>query len=321
MQRQGSACASWLLRGPMIVGVLLVALCVQATTPSMPPTAAPPPPDTPLQARLPGLRAGIARGDALAMCVLAAALDDCETYGRRLTELQEYLRIAGRAAASRGDRDAAAAFSANNARVRQDLEPNLLGWAKSCAGASDYSRAQRIDLWHDAAQAGNRNALATYGSGAAFHVAFADPLTGLEPQLAAHRAQAETLTLLAARRGDVFAVSALASAYADNESVQQRSLLAQAVQPDRVKAVALYARLARAMDALPQGRSNWLGRHYARFQLQRVREGLTPEAAVRAQALGEEWDKSWAPIDTSAAGLVGYWSNDKVEVATDHCMR
>lgn len=311
MAKHGIARVSrpWLKMAGLVIAI--TALSVHANSPSPPPSESPPPPGPSLQTRYPGLSLGIERGDPVAMCELALALDRCETYAKRLVELKDYLQLRNKAFASSDNPQTAAAASHDDALLRARLEPNLLAWAASCAHVPAYGAGQRIALWGEAAKAGNRTALAMYASGAVFRGDGSFGSAQLESQVERYRVEAETLALLAARRGVVSVAAALASAYAPSDPPEVQGLLSQSVQRDRVKAVALSARVATAMQALPADRANWFRRNFSNFQLQRLRSGLSPEDAARADALGRQWQQAWAPMDVSPAGLATFWSADE----------
>lgn len=302
----------------MAIGSLCLVAAGHAVTPRMPPRPAPPPPTVPLRDRLPALQAGVAQGDPVAMCALASALDDCETYATRLVELQDDLQRRAAATSAHQDAQTADAMERDAVALRARLEPALLGWQAACAGAPALGPAERIDLWHDAAQAGNRTALMVYVGAARLTT---DP-AGLEPQRATYRAQAEALARSAARRGDAIAHQTLASAYWPGDPQSAQAPLAQAVQPDRAMAVALLTRLAGAMRTLPKERNRWFRARQADFQLQRVRVGMSAQEVTRAERLVAEWNGAWAPIDITPAGLALYWPASEAErLAQRDCAR
>lgn len=216
------------------------------------PRAPLPPQDTPLRLIQADLTARARAGDAGAACRLAAELHRCEQAQTSLRRFEDYLENNERYLGAITD-------PAKREQIRQQTGNNsvqagerLLRNAESCDGIAQVSLAERVGYWRQAALAGNRGALLQYASGNAFQWR---SVMDVLPQLQVYRQEAETLALRAAANGDLRAVLALAAAYTPNEESRSRNMLAQSVQPDPARALALYryaeAAMAASNQALP----------------------------------------------------------------------
>ena len=122
-----------------------------------------------------------------------------------------------------------------------------------------------------------------YANGNAFR--FDDMLDAL-PELARYRTEAESMAMRAANAGDLGMTYALAMGYAAGAEGGRRSFLAQVVQPDEARALALFRRLAEA-----PGFADMAPRHPVRHAIGANLSGLEdivdPAALTRAtQAMG-----------------------------------
>jgi hypothetical protein len=264
-----------------------------------------PPQDTPLRLVQAELTARARDGDAGAACRLAAELHRCEEVQRNLSNFDHEIEGRERFLDTIGD-------AAQRAQMRQQMGSGslqtgerLLRDAASCEGITQLSLAERVGYWRQAALAGNRGALLQYASGNAFQWR---SVMEVLPQLQVYRREAEGLALRAAAAGDLRAVLALAAAYTPDERGRPRSLLAQSVQPDPARALALYRYAETAMAAGDQA----LPRDVRERMFDRPRKALDgllqSDDHQRADALAAQWQREWtAPSkpDRAQGGFIG----------------
>ncbi len=269
-------------------------------SPSLPPgTQRPadgplPPLDRPLRATLPELKRRADAGEAAATCRLATELDFCAQIRMRLAGTAEMLRATEHAGANAEQQE-------QNRRAMLAQSERVLQESAHCEGVPESTPAQRTGYWRSAALAGNPMALRYYASGGAFrHENLLDQLDALR----VYRGEAESLALRAAQAGDRGMVMALAQAYSPDGPEQRRSLLAQAVKPDGVRALAFSLR---AQDYLRENASRApagtrAGRRQGNFDnrlaesIRELETQLDADALARARQLAA--DLARAPMRT-----------------------
>lgn len=273
--------------------------------PPSPPVAAPRPADRPLPAldrplrtTLPELKQRADAGEAAAACRLAAELDFCAQTRMRLEGTADMLRATEQAAA----RDSAGISTEQREQRRRAMlaqSERVLEESAHCDGVPESTPTQRTGYWRSAALAGNPMALRFYASGGAFRQ---ENLLEQLDALRVYRGEAESLALRAARAGDRGMVMALAHAYSpDNPG--RHSLLAQAVEPDGVRALAFSLR---AQDYLRENTSRApagarAGRRQGNIDdrlaesIRELETQLDADARARARQLAADLGRAPAP--------------------------
>lgn len=201
--------------------------------------------DAPLADVVDELKNRAAKGDGGAACRLAAEYAHCASLPRELSEFERWL--AQRQMAIKLIADPLLRQQAE-ADIRRELglRENRLDEVRAhCKGSDQASPAEIARAWLDAAKAGNLPAMKNFASGNAFRW---DSLLDTLPELSEYRTLAEPMAIMVAKSGDQEMMLALAAAYSPLR-ISSRNLLAQSVQPDRAKAIALYKFILSAMPA------------------------------------------------------------------------
>lgn len=201
---------------------------------------------TPLRDTWQGLKQRADAGDSGAACRLASELEFCDHIRQRLDAASAMLadRDAMGAPANSADDDAA-----RQRDMRQAIavsSERLLEQSRQCEGVPVFSPQDRVRYWRNAALGGNIAAMRHYAVGNAFRMN--DTLDNLDA-LRVYRSEAETLAQRAVDAGDLATAMALASAYSPHRRGNRRYLLAQSVQPDAARSLALYLHVQQRVQA------------------------------------------------------------------------
>lgn len=209
-----------------------------------------PPLDATLADIVEDLQRRAAAGDGRASCRLASELHGCAQLSRHQTNHAGYLAKRQQEIASESDAELRAALADETELMIQRGQEILDAGTRHCAGVAPVTAVEIGQLWRQSALQGSLIGLRTYASGNAF--AWESTMDHL-PQLARFRGEAEAMAWQAVQNGDFDMLLALASAYSPRTDAQRMpSLLAQVVEPDRVKALAMF-RHARDLVAADGG--------------------------------------------------------------------
>ncbi len=201
---------------------------------------------TPLRDSWQGLQQRADAGDAGAACRLAAELEFCDGIRQGLDAASAMLADRDVMTAPSGDSAEAVALVNERRRALTAGSERLLEQSRQCEGVPVFSPQDRVRYWRNAALGGNVAAMRHYAVGNAFRMN--DTLDNLDA-LRAYRSEAETLAQRAVDAGDLVTAMALASAYSPLRRGNRRYLLAQSVQPDAVRALALYLHVQQRIQA------------------------------------------------------------------------
>lgn len=203
--------------------------------------------ETPLRDSLATLRQRADAGEPAAACRLAAEFEYCHQIRHRLVaaseamQEQEQFRINRSPGLSEETRQNMRDMMAANSE-------RLLKESEHCEGVPLSTPAERVHYWRQAALGGSVPALRHYAVGNAFRNN--ETLENLDA-LDVYRREAEALAWRGAASGDLLTGLALASALSPQRNELRRYFLAQAVQPDKVKALALHLHLKRQLESAP----------------------------------------------------------------------
>ena len=193
---------------------------------------------TPLRDTWHGLKQRADAGEAGAACRLAAEMEFCDGIRLRLDAASAMLADHEAMAAPPGAADADAATRADaRRRAITTGSERLLEQSRHCEGAPAFSPQDSVRYWRSAALGGHVGAMRHYAVGNAFRMN--DTLDNLDA-LRVYRREAETIAQRAVAAGDLLTAAALASAYSPQRRGNRRYLLAQSVQPDAGRALALF---------------------------------------------------------------------------------
>lgn len=201
-----------------------------------PPSTPLPSTELPLPTIIEELRRRTSQGDAAAGCRLAAEYLHCAHLPYRKLEFERWLAERRRAMESLHSAELMEEMAKSFDRELALRKGSLDGLQNHCEGVDIPTAAALARLWRASALAGNPAAMKQYASGNAFR--FTSLLEALT-ELQAYRREAERIALIAAQRGDLDMVLALAAAYSPLQS-GSRPFLAQIVQPDLARSLALY---------------------------------------------------------------------------------
>lgn len=236
-------------------------------------------------------------GESRAACRLAAEHVRCLQVAHRTALLAEH--IGGQQAAIERIEDPASRATAQSAFTRHlaSQEAELEAMGAHCDGVTPASPDELVAHWRRAAHAGHLPALRQYASGNAFR--WRELLDQL-PALAQYRAEAEMLARRGAAAGDAQLIAALASAYAGRNDMPHRTLLQQAIAPDRIEAIALLTHLDAAVA--PRMREP-----VPRSGLTAWREALvadaTPEELAEAARRAADYAARWSRPDLGSVAI------------------
>ncbi len=177
-------------------------------------------------------------GDAKASCRLAAELEFCDQVRQRLDAasamLADHEAIASSAGASGPE---ATAQERARRQALTNASEDVLGLSQHCEGVPAFTPQDRVRYWRAAALGGNVAAMRHYTVGNAFRLN--ETLENLDA-LRLYRSEAETIAKRAVAAGDLPTTLALAAAYSPQPRSGRRFYLAQVVEPDPARALALY---------------------------------------------------------------------------------
>ena len=278
-----------------------------------------PAPGTPLRLVFDELMRRADNGEASAACRLAAELEACEQARNALSTFEEQMR-------QQEARLDAGPVQPPEIRQQRALAEALERRSKAlleridqCDGVPHIGPAERAGYWRRAALAGHPPALGHYAVGNAFRLR--DTLQVL-PQLQVYRDEAERLALQAAAAGDVRTTLALAAAYAPRREAGMRPFLAQIVDVDPVRSLALYLHVQEAEAAADDERLRPLQSLLERGVAQ-LRSDLDARQQSQAQALAGQWRHQWRAPDLSGPGsrLMVHGNGGVADIRPDDCSR
>jgi hypothetical protein len=204
-----------------------------------------PPLDAPLAAVVRELKSRAEAGDARALCRLAVEYRYCaELQGRMqmiesgVARAQERIEQGGQG--GEGDRRGGWRSTERMASAFEQTSELY----RHCEGVDVPKSSDIVRYMREAAVAGHPQAASQYVSGELF--TNSDMLDNL-PELALYRDNAESMALAAVAQGDLRTTWALAEAYASEPGDRRRSLLAQAVDSQPVRALSLLYALRTAV--------------------------------------------------------------------------
>ncbi len=259
--------------------------------PSAPAVSAAPLPalETPLRDALAMLRQRADAGDPNAACRLAAEFEYCHQIRYRLVAASEVLQQQEQLRSNTG--------SGLSEETRQNMRDmmaanseRLLKESEHCEGVALSTAAERVRYWRQAALGGNTPALRHYAVGNAFRLN--ETLENLDA-LAVYRREAEALAWRGTASGDLHTAFALASALSPQRNELRRYFLAQAVRPDKVKALALYLHLKRQLESAPAALGGL--RSQVEQQSGELLAELDAPAQARARELAAGYARDWTP--------------------------
>lgn len=252
---------------------------------------------TPLRDTWQDLKHHADAGDAGAACRLAAELEFCDGIRQRLDSASAML-------ANRDVRtDLPGASDEEIAARRRALttgSERLLEQSRHCEGVPAFSPQDRVRYWRSAALGGNVAAMRHYAVGNAFRMN--DTLDNLDA-LRVYRSEAEAIAQRAVAAGDLITAMTLASAYSPHRRGNRRYLLAQSVQPDAGRALALYLYVQqRAQAGTPL--SEPMQRRMTGM-IRTLEADLSPEALGQVRAQAARYPAT-APLSPRERSLLTY---------------
>lgn len=261
-----------------------------------------PPADTPLRQVFDDLSRRAEQGDPAAACRLAIELDRCDVIQQQLATYDELVWRAQRARERKVVTPNANADFAAWDKMLDGMATGLLKAADRCEGVRQVSVAERVALWRQGALGGNPGALAHYAVGNAFR---RRDMLELLPELQRYRKEAESMALQAASRGDLQTSLALAAAYSPRRDTGERFFLAQVVQTDLARSLALYRRSSQQLPATAGPRA----REVIDDNIAWLQKRATASDLARADVLGNAWARQWSA--TPKAGSAALTVNEE----------
>ena len=259
------------------------------TIPQPAPVASLPPVDAPLGYVIDDLKRRAAAGEAAAGCRLASEYAFCARLKHRHAEQQLWLTDRRRALDLIGDAQVRKGAAADMDRELAFRDEQLGKVKAHCKDVPVPDARQLARLWRSAALAGDPAAMRQYASGNAFQWG---ELLDVLPELATYRKEGEHIALVAARRGDFDMLLALASAYGGTD-LQSRSLLNQAVRPDRAMSLAIYRHIEATL--VRNGNEDEAITQDVRERIADLRTDLDGAGLARADKLAADVARDWAP--------------------------
>lgn len=279
-------------------------------------SAAPLPPlETPLRDSLAMLRQRADAGEPAAACRLAAEFEYCHQIRYRLVAASEALQEQERLRF-----DTATGLSEEARQNMRDMmaanSERLLKESEHCENVPLSTAAERVHYWRLSALGGSTPALRHYAVGNAFRLN--ETLDNLDA-LAVYRREAEALAWRGAASGDLHTGLALASALSPRRNELRRYFLAQAVQPDKVKALALYLHLKRQLESAPAA----LGGLRAQIEQQSAEllVDLDASAQARARELAAGYARDWTPVPRDSFVMPPPGARGTPDAARAECSR
>lgn len=265
--------------------------------------AALPPMTSPLHTVAGELERRAALGEAAATCRLASGYAYCGRLPERRAGMDRWLARQQQvlAAAQAGPNTQALSEAIDQQmQLRQDGIDRM---AAHCGEVVVPGPAEIARLWRTAALAGNPAAMKHYASGNGFR--WASMLDAL-PELATYRQEAERIATVAASRGDMDLLLALAAGYNPSHP-GRRPLLAQALEPDAARALALYRHIEAALRT--DDHKDLRVSVEVRDRIATLEQGLPAAQRLRAANIAQSELSAWrAPVVRGAASLnaLGY---------------
>lgn len=208
-----------------------------------------PPLDAPLTTVVRELKPRAQAGDARALCRLAVEYRYCaELQGRMqmiesgVARAQERAQQGGQQGGEGGQSDRRGDWRSTERMASAFEQTSEL--YRHCEGEDVPKSSEIVRYMREAAVAGHPQAASQYVSGELF--TNSDMLDNL-PELALYRDNAESMALAAVAQGDLRTAWTLAEAYASEPGDRRRTLLAQAVDPQPVRALSLLYALRTAV--------------------------------------------------------------------------
>ncbi len=276
-----------------------------------------PPLDAPLADIVEDLHRRAAAGDGRASCRLASELAGCAQLARRQASLAGYLARRQQEMANESDAELRAALADETELMIQRGQELLDTGANHCAGIAPATDAEIARLWRQSALQGNLVGLRTYASGNAFAW---ELIMDHLPALSRFRDEAEAMALQAVQQGDFDMLLALASAYAPHTDIQRMpSLLAQVVEPDRVKALAMF-RHAHDLVAADGGDGAAELQQRIQLRIQAIEDVVQPGESELAERQRQTQFAGWAKPTLRGLARINA-SGEMVETFRGWCER
>lgn len=208
-----------------------------------------PPLDAPLAAVVRELKPRAQAGDARALCRLAVEYRYCAELQGRMQMIESGVARA-QERAQQGDQQGGEGGQSDRRGDWRSTERMASAFEQTselyrhCEGVDVPKSSEIVRYMREAAVAGHPQAASQYVSGELF--TNSDMLDNL-PELALYRDNAESMALAAVAQGDLRTAWTLAEAYASESGDRRRTLLAQAVDPQPVRALSLLYALRTAV--------------------------------------------------------------------------
>ena len=260
--------------------------------------AALPPPDVPLAQAHPTLETLARAGNAPAACRLAAEVEICGDLPVRRQDHDRWLAERGRAlelVTMDGPAGAATDFERVFEAQLEHRTQLLDRFSRHCTGAPIATARESIANWRRAALLGHPTAVKQYASGRVFGW---DGILETAPLLPRYRAEAESMLEQVARQGDLEATILLARAHSPLPA-QARSLLAQVVEPDGARALALYRHAYAAVAQVDSHDARTVGSDLSRY-IDELEHALPPDARARAALVEADLRADWGDPEVPA---------------------
>lgn len=271
--------------------------------------------ETPLRDSLATLRQRADAGESAAACRLAAEFEYCHQIRYRLAAASETLREQERS----GINTASGLSEQTRQNLRNMMAANsehLLKESEHCEGVPLSTAAERVRYWRQAALAGSTPALRHYAVGNAFRLN--ETLENLEA-LVVYRREAEALAWRGVASGDLHTGFALASALSPQRNELRRYFLAQAVKPDKAKALALYLHLERQLQSAPAAFDGL--RAQVEQQRSELLADLDASMQARARELAAGYARDWTPVSWEPAAVPTAGARGTPDAARAECSR
>lgn len=247
-----------------------------------------PPLDAPLSLIVDDLRERAAKGEAAASCRLAAEYAYCGQLSYRRAEMDRWLSERERALVLISSPDAKRGAAKSIEREMALRQTRVDELSNHCSGATIPTASEVARTWRSSALAGNPAAMKQYASGNVFRM---NSMLDALPELAIYKQEAERVATVAAKRGDFDMLLLLAAGYSPSQTAS-RPLLAQALEPDLARSLALYRH---ARDQLKRsGHESERISYEVEDRIRSLEAGLSAQEATRAAQIGSELQR-WDP--------------------------
>ncbi len=249
-----------------------------------------PPLDKSLPTIIDALRRRALNGDASAACRLAAEYAECDQLRLRRADVSRWLAERQRALdliTDSGVKQQAADHIEREMALRNNSLETL---ANHCGRIDIPKAAQLANIWRDAALRGSPAAMRQYVSGNAFRW---NSIIEVLPMLTTYKREAEGMAKDLASQGDIGTILALAAGY-NPASFAERSLLAQTLNPDAARSLALYERAKQTIDGDRSGKYSALAQDINATTAE-LRASMSQDELADSARLSKEEMASWQP--------------------------